>query len=108
MQSVTSVNTKDFNVFQVSIFNASFIRENILKAMEAVKKAKASHKFQRCPLIHDAFIETNVSSNTKMDFERTLPNGDYRYEHKFRSDDDHNVFTKTVYETFNTGEYSFL
>lgn len=52
--------------------------------------------------------QLNFSSNNKFDFETLMLDGDYRYEHKFWSDEGENIFQKTVFEKFKTGEDSFL
>jgi hypothetical protein len=102
IKSVADPSTEDF-IPQIGVFNKTFIREQIVKLSE--KLAQGIHL---CPLVQDDFKEFNYSSEGKQDFEKTLPDGDYRYEHKYWNDEDENIFTKTVYERFKTGEEAFF
>jgi hypothetical protein len=88
---------------QVGIFNQSFIKQQIDVLHENTREY-FPEKFHPCPLKVDDLTVFNYSSILKNDFERTLPDGDYRYEHKYWTDDDENVFTKVVYEKYKTGE----
>lgn len=100
-------NKRNFKVPAFSFYNESFIRENVIKYQADFERLNPN-MMQRCPLKRDFFKTYNISSSNKQAFETILPNGDYRYEHKVWSDDDENIFTKTVYETFKTEEDSFI
>ena len=65
-------------------------------------------RIHECPLHRDDLKAYNVLSLQKHDFEKIMPEGDYRYEHKVFADDDDNIFTKTVFERYKTGEKSFF
>ena len=91
----------------VGVFNESFIKERVKYVFDRVN-AEHPEKFHPCPLQRDDLKLLNFSSNNKHDFERTQPDGDYRYEHKYWNDEDENIFTHTVYEQFKTGEYAFF
>jgi hypothetical protein len=92
-----------FDIPQVGIFNQSFVLQEAIKSLKRAKNKYLS-KFHPCPIRADDFKVINYTSTDKNDFERTLPDGDYRYEHKYWNDDDDNVFTSTIYEQFKTGE----
>jgi hypothetical protein len=92
-----------FDIPQVGIFNQSFILEESIRIFKNTQEKHFS-KFHPCPMRVDDISVINHTSTEKIDFERTLPDGDYRYEHKYWNDDDDNVFTKTIYEKYKTGE----
>ena len=65
-------------------------------------------KVYLCPLQHDDLKLFRSSSSNKFDFEKIQPDGDYRYEHKYWTDDDENIYTNTVNEMFKTAEDAFF
>jgi hypothetical protein len=105
--SVNNENIHNFTVPMFGIYNQSFIRDRIVEAKETFNR-RFPGRLHQCPLQRDDFKLYNISSYIKNDFEKILPDGDYRYEHKFWNDDDENIFTVTVYEAFKTGEPAFF
>ena len=88
----------------VGIFNNSIVKSQVLKAMERTDR----YKFHPCPVSEDFFYYVNVSSQIKMDFETILPDGDYKFDHRYWTDDDETVFRNIVYEKFKTMEDAFF
>lgn len=92
---------------KIGVYNESFVANELIN-LKGRFDEEGSDAFHPCPPNRNDFKQFNFSSNTKMDFEKIMPDGDYRYEHKAWNDDDENVFTKIVYERFKTGEDSFF
>jgi hypothetical protein len=92
-----------FDIPQVGIFNKSFVLQEAIKSFKRAQEINPAI-FHPCPMRVDDIKVINYTSTDKNDFEHTLPDGDYRYEHKYWNDDDDNVFTKTIYEKYKTGE----
>jgi hypothetical protein len=89
------------------VFNSSMVKKLLKDAINYHEKY-IDGGVQPCPLHKNYFKIFNFSTYAKNDFEKILPNGDYRYEHKYWNDQDENIFTKTVYERFKTMEDSFI
>jgi len=84
------------------LLNATNMIENLIQ----MKKRFDDHmpeKLHPCPLLRDDLKDINVSSSIKQDFEKMLPHGEYRYDHKFWNEEDDLIFFKSIYERFNTG-----
>jgi hypothetical protein len=91
----------------VGIFNTSML-ENIVYRFILYLSETAPKRIAPCPLVKDWLNDYNISAYIKQDFERILPDGEYKYEHRFWNDRDENIFTKTVYERFKTMEDAFF
>lgn len=100
-------NNATFEVPEIALFNQTFVKTFLLKAKSDYEETNPQ-KLHRCPLDRDFFKFYNFSSSSKYDFEKILPNGDYKYEHKVLTDDDENIFAVSIYETFKTEEDSFI
>lgn len=92
-----------FAMPKVGYYNETFIRMHVISLAERIRKFNPE-KLHLCPMRLDDLKYYNQSSLNKSEHEFYLPDGDYRYEHKYSNDEDDNVFTKTIYEKFNTGE----
>jgi hypothetical protein len=91
----------------VGVFNKSTIMTGLKMAINYHESAN-SKALHPCPIVKGEFKQYNVSSSLKLDFEKILPSGDYRYEHLYWNDDDDLIFKHTVYERFKTQEDSFF
>lgn len=98
---------KNVDVPKFSIYNESFVKIILNTALERYKIVYAK-KLHPCPLDRNHLKDFNTSSSYKFDFETLMPDGDYKYEHTNWNDEDDNIFQKTVYEKFRTGEESFF
>lgn len=90
-----------------SIFNNTFSWDWALPLIQQMKEMYPE-KVHPCPFEGLEFQFYNFSSSNKMDIEKSLPSGDYRYQHTFFNDEDSLMFQTTVYEKFITGENSFF
>ena len=88
----------------IGVFNNSMVKGQVLKAMETFDK----DQLHPCPLSKDFFYRTNQSSLQKMEFETILPDGDYKFDHSYWTDDDAQVYRFVVYEKFKTMEDAFF
>jgi hypothetical protein len=89
------------------VFNNTMVK-NILEGFYQYHEKYVPGGISTCPVNRDYFKIYNYSSSIKNEFEKILPNGDYRYEHRIWNGQDDNIFTKTVYERFKTMEDSFI
>lgn len=90
------------NIHNISFLNESVTRNELLKQID-FKRNYQSDSISPCPFQSFHLNHKDFSSNNKKDFEKLLPHGDYKYDHKVWSDDDGNILTISVYERFNTG-----
>lgn len=100
-------NLMDQNLPGIAIFNKSLVHDIILEVIKILKKL-APEKLHPCPLTGDFFHFLNYQSDWKQEHEKIMPDGDYRFDHKFWNDEDEKVFEFNVYETFKTREKSFF
>ena len=91
----------------VGIYNETFVRSRLVEFFTTLKRSYPD-KLHPCPVHRDDLKFFNFSSTQKIEFEKILPDGDYRYERKFFNNDDDNIFSFTVYEKFVTREPSFI
>lgn len=101
-------NNVTFEVPEIAIFNQTFVKKFVYDTKSGYERNYNNQKIHRCPLERNFFQVYNFSSNLKHDFEKLLPNGDYRYEHKVLTEDDETIFAASIYETFKTQEESFI
>jgi hypothetical protein len=99
--------TETMKLPQLGIFNQSMIA-NIWRRAIAYLQEYDHEKLKPCPLMNHDINMNNYSASIKQDFEKILPDGDYRYEHRMWNDEDENIFSKSVYERFKTMEDSFI
>lgn len=101
------MNSTTMSVPLIGIFNASFVRDWLTLLYDKYDKYWPD-KLHFCPMLPNDMNVYNLSSSVKEPFETLLPDGEYRYEHRYWNDDDDNIFTKFIYEQFNTKEASFI
>jgi hypothetical protein len=101
------VNESAINLPLMGNLNNSVVL-NIVKIGRDFYKETAPWKLQRCPLHEDFLTDLNFSANMKQEFEKFFPSGDYRCVHRFWNSKDDNIFTKFIYERFQTMEDSFF
>jgi hypothetical protein len=85
-----------FSVQDMLFYLKSYYEENFPK------------KLKPCPITNDFVTDLNVSAYIKHDFEKSLPSGNYKYVHRIFNDEDANIFTKIVFESFKTNTKKFF
>lgn len=72
---------------------------DLKKSLLWINRLGLKLNFEPCPVKVQSIKFYNFSSSQKQEFEKMMPNGEYKYEHRFWNDEDDNIFNdSTVFD----------